>query len=218
MDCPYPNGRVDETFRRADAIRSIPIVRAFTWGFSALAAVLTTVLLLNETETGTAVLIAAIGLMIAALPWLVIFIAAIASPPKRHFVSQVFQHDASIAEVEFDLWSECDHELATYRVDVVEPDGTVRTGAPVEAINDGRVARGGYLSIGNYTSRNGNFPNARPLEEGRPYQVVWYGRKEGDQRWHEMARHTFTAPIPKKRLLQAPLGRKFSAEWEGTIG
>jgi hypothetical protein len=66
---------------------------------------------------------------------------------EQHWTSQVFQYEPGYAGAEFDLWSNCDHELVSARPDVVEPGGRRVKGQTIElpqhSVNRGQASAAG---------------------------------------------------------------------------
>jgi hypothetical protein len=102
--------------------------------------------------------------------------------------------------VEFDLWSDCNHQIAAVRAEVIEPDGTVVPSQRPHLVRERSVAAGDYVAMGTYPL---HFVGARPLRPSEPYEVVWYGRRTATSRWMEIARQSFVVPIAGGRIVQA---------------
>ncbi|MGD9636854.1 MAG: hypothetical protein AB7U97_26460 [Pirellulales bacterium] len=98
---------------------------------------------------------------------------------------------------EFDLWSNCVHELHSARPDVVEPDGRLVKGRTSELPQD-FVSRGGYISGGTYPT---HYPDASPVRFGAMYTVVWTAKRFPDSKDVEIARQQFVLPIEGRRLV-----------------
>jgi hypothetical protein len=200
--CRVPTSRIDEIVRDAEAAMNGTRSRVTSGAITVIAAGVSAGVA-NEVSDSTALVVAVTigGLLFAyGLVWLVAVIRVGFHPRRtRHWRSQVYQ--AAPECVEFDLLSECHHDIAAARVEVVEPDGGVvqheQTRIPVER---GEVGRGSYVSVGNFPQR---FPAASPLVESDNYTVVWYGQWRADSRWMEIGRQRFNVPVPGGKVVQA---------------
>jgi hypothetical protein len=116
---------------------------------------------------------------------------------EQHWTPQVFQFEPDYAGAEFDLWSNCNHELVSVRPDVFEPNGRRVQGQTVE-LPQHSVARGGYISGGSYPA---HYPDASAVEYGTAYTVVWTARPTHGAKDVEIARQEFGLPIEGRRLV-----------------
>lgn len=116
---------------------------------------------------------------------------------EQHWTPQVFQFEPNHAGVEFDLWSNCDHELVSARPDVVEPSGRRVQGLTIE-LPQHAVPRGGYISGGSYPA---HYLGASAVEFGPAYTVVWTARPTHGSKDVEIARQEFRLPIEGGRLV-----------------
>jgi len=122
---------------------------------------------------------------------------------EAHWTPQVFHAEPDYMGAEFDLWSNCNHELHSARADVIEPDGQRVRGLTIEPPK-GVVARGGYLSGGTYPDHH---PGATWVRFGQPYTVVWTAKATTESRDVEIARQDFVLPIEGCRIVGAGLFR-----------
>lgn len=116
---------------------------------------------------------------------------------EAHWTPQVFQYAPDYAGAEFDLWSNCTHELFSARPDVVEPDGR-RVRGMTNEVPSRVVTRGGYLSGGSFPA---HYPDAAPVDFGLNYTVVWTAKRHSDSSDVEIARQEFRLPIAARRLV-----------------
>lgn len=116
---------------------------------------------------------------------------------ENHWTPQVFQYEPSYAGAEFDLWSNCNHELYSARPDVVEPSGRRVEGMTIE-LPQHSVPRGGYISGGSYPT---HYPEAAPVEFGARYTLIWTARPVNGTRDVEIARQQFRLPIEGRRIV-----------------
>jgi hypothetical protein len=116
---------------------------------------------------------------------------------EAHWTPQVFHAEPDYAGIEFDLWSNCIHELYSARSDVIEPDGRLVRGLTNEP-PQGALQRGGYISGGTYPV---HYPDAAPVRFGAVYTVVWTAKRFPDSRDVEIARQQFELPIVGRRLV-----------------
>ncbi|MEK7424170.1 MAG: hypothetical protein AAB131_10060 [Actinomycetota bacterium] len=199
--CRVPTNRADEILRDAETSRcdSIPH-RVARYVVALVLAGVTAVVLTTLTDELLLIFIVTLLAPIVTLVvlWAVPVARALRTPDhRRHWRSQVFQ--GAPDTVEFDLWSECDHEVAEIRLEVIEPDGAVTHSEWTIKPKAGRVASGGSIGNGIYPQR---FVNARPIVDGSPYCIVWYGRRLPASPWRVIARQEFSTPIPGGRLPQ----------------
>jgi len=198
--CPVPTSRTNEIVRDAAAATRSPRSRAWRSGVSFLAAGVSAGAANELSESTVLVVVVTMsGLVFShAITWLLPLYRAARDPKRRqHWRSQVFQ--AAPDCVEFDLWSECDHEVAALRAEVVEPGGGIVTSELSVPIPTHHVPRGGYIGVGNYPQR---FVGARPLVEGEDYHVVWYGQRTVDSPWMEIGRQHFIVPLLGQKVVQ----------------
>lgn len=118
---------------------------------------------------------------------------------QAHWTSQVFHAEPDYLGTEFDLWSNCNHELHSARADVIEPDGRRLRGLTIEP-SHGTVTRGGYLSGGTYPSHH---PGAASVRLGQQYTVVWTAKATAESKDVEIARQAFVLPIAGRRVVGA---------------
>ena len=115
--CRVPTSRRDEIVRDASAGVSSGTGKVWSWLLSVLVAGVAAGVA-NELSDSTAlvIIVTMAGLVVGyGVAWLWPLVAAVRKPHRRrHWLSQVYQ--AAPECVEFDLWSECAHEVAALRV------------------------------------------------------------------------------------------------------
>jgi hypothetical protein len=192
---------LDEIVR--DAPDSMTSLRSRVWRWLvALVAAGLSAGVANEVSESTAlvVLVTMVGLAIGYAATMARPMIRAARHPRRehHWRSQVYQ--GAPDSVEFDLWSDCNHQIAAVRAEVIEPDGTIVPSQRPHLVRERTVPAGDYVAMGTYPH---DFVRARPLRPSEPYEVIWYGRRAATSRWMEIARQRFVAPIAGGRIVQA---------------
>ncbi len=205
--CRVPTSRFDAFRRDVEAAVNDSSTATVTRWLVTLGCAGAAAGLANEASASTPAVIAYTvgGIAASAIltRWRAIARAVKGSRNRDHFRSQVFQHPSAPDLVEFDLFSDCDHELADLRAEVVLPSGrTARTAAASHEPARGRLLDGEYIGIGNYPP---NFVDAEPLVDG-DYVVVWYAKRLLGSPWVEIGRQPFSVPLPARRMRQGSTG------------
>lgn len=199
MTCAVPTGRWSQAQR--DAATAL---HRTTWRAAAVAVSVTVAFVggyLADRASGRPMLVgliavAGLGAGSVALYAIAVLHVVRKPTPEAHWTPQVFQAQPDYAGAEFDLWSNCRHELYSARPDVVEPDGRRVRGVATPL--RGEVPRGGYISGGSYPA---HYPDAAPLHFGARYTVVWTAKRYPESRDVEIARLEFALPILGKWLV-----------------
>lgn len=206
MTCVVPSGRWAAAARDA----SITVRRA-SWRVVALVTSLAVAFFagfLADRASGRSVAVGLIAVLALVATPAVLYIALLVHAVRgvdneAHWTPQVFHAYPDYAGAEFDLWSNCNHELHSARADVIEPDGRRLRGLTIEP-SQHNVVRGGYLSGGTYPTHH---PGASPVRFGQVYTVVWTAKATPDSRDVEIARQDFVLPIEGRRSVGAGLLR-----------
>lgn len=206
MTCAVPSGRWAAAGRDA-AIT----VRRSSWRVVALVVSLAVAFFagfLAEEASGRSVVVGGIAVLALIATPAVLYVAVLVHAIRgvdneAHWTPQVFHAEPDYKGAEFDLWSNCNHELHSARADVIEPDGRRVRGLTIEPPQRS-VARGGYISGGTYPNHH---PGATPVRFGQPYTVVWTAKATPDGRGVEVARQDFVLPIEGRRVVGGGLFR-----------